>query len=65
MFADPVDRSLFNKESQIMSPYAAVGLSRRRFLQVAGAVAALWPAKAVWADASVDLDLPGGPDQRS
>ena len=48
-----------------MTPYAAVGLSRRRFLQAAGAVAAFGPANPVWADAFVELALPGGPDQRS
>ena len=48
-----------------MTPFAAVGLSRRRFLQAAGAVAAFGPANPVWADAFVELALPGGPDQRS
>ena len=58
-------RSLFEEESHIMTPFAAVGLSRRRFLQAAGAVAAFGPANPVWADAFVELALPGGPDQRS
>jgi DMSO/TMAO reductase YedYZ molybdopterin-dependent catalytic subunit len=47
-----------------MTRYAPTSLSRRRFLEAAGVFAAL-PISRAWADALVDLDLPGGPSQRS
>jgi DMSO/TMAO reductase YedYZ molybdopterin-dependent catalytic subunit len=43
----------------------ASSLSRRRFLQAAGLIAALPPINPAGADAFVRLALPGGPDQRS
>ena len=48
-----------------MTRNVASSLSRRRFLQAASIVGALPPTIPVWADAFVNLDLPGGPDQRS
>jgi DMSO/TMAO reductase YedYZ molybdopterin-dependent catalytic subunit len=48
-----------------MTRYAASSISRRRFLQAASIFAALPPTNPAWADAFVNLDLPGGPDQRS
>ena len=48
-----------------MTRYAASSLSRRRFLQAASLFAVLPPTSPAWADAFVNLDLPGGPDQRS
>ena len=48
-----------------MTRYAASSLSRRRFLQAASIVGALPPTSPAWADVLVNLDLPGGPDQRS
>jgi DMSO/TMAO reductase YedYZ molybdopterin-dependent catalytic subunit len=48
-----------------MTRYAANSLSRRRFLQAASIVGALPLTSPAWADAFVNLDLPGGPDQRS
>jgi DMSO/TMAO reductase YedYZ molybdopterin-dependent catalytic subunit len=48
-----------------MTRYAANSLSRRRFLQAASIVGALPLTGPAWADAFVNLDLPGGPDQRS
>jgi DMSO/TMAO reductase YedYZ molybdopterin-dependent catalytic subunit len=48
-----------------MTRYAASSLNRRRFLQAASIVAALPPSTHAWADAFVELALPGGPDQRS
>ena len=48
-----------------MTRYAASSLSRRRFLQAASIVGALPPTIPAWADVFVNLDLPGGPDQRS
>ncbi len=48
-----------------MTRYTANSLSRRRFLQAASIVAALPPTSPAWADVFVNLDLPGGPDQRS
>jgi DMSO/TMAO reductase YedYZ molybdopterin-dependent catalytic subunit len=47
-----------------MTRYAA-NLSRRRLLQAASIFAALQPINSAWAEAFVNLDLPGGPDQRS
>ena len=43
----------------------ASSLSRRRLLQAASLFAVLPPTSPAWADAVVNLDLPGGPDQRS
>ena len=48
-----------------MTRYAASSLSRRYFLQAASIVGALLPTSRAWADVLVNLDLPGGPDQRS
>ena len=48
-----------------MSRRAARGLSRRRFLEAASLSALLAPASPAWAGAFVDLDLPGGPSERS
>ena len=48
-----------------MTRYAVNSLSRRRFLQAASIVGALPLTSPAWADAFVNLDLPGGPDQRS
>jgi hypothetical protein len=48
-----------------MTRYAASTLSRRHFLKAASVFALLQPTNAAWADAFVNLDLPGGPDQRS
>src|SRR5271169_2269127 len=48
-----------------MTRYAASNLSRRRFLQAASLVGALPLSTPTWADAFVELALPGGPDQRS
>ena len=48
-----------------MTPRAASSLSRRRFLAAASVLALLPPANPAWAGAFVNLDLPGGPDQRS
>jgi DMSO/TMAO reductase YedYZ molybdopterin-dependent catalytic subunit len=48
-----------------MTRYAANSFSRRRFLQAASIVGALPLTSPAWADAFVNLDLPGGPDQRS
>ena len=47
-----------------MTCYAA-NLNRRRLLQAASIFAALQPINAAWAEAFVNLDLPGEPDQRS
>jgi DMSO/TMAO reductase YedYZ molybdopterin-dependent catalytic subunit len=43
----------------------AASLSRRRFLQAASLFGVLPFSTPAWADAFVNLDLPGGPDQRS
>jgi len=48
-----------------MTRYAASNLSRRRFLRAASLFAALPPTCPAWADASANLDLPGGPSLRS
>jgi hypothetical protein len=48
-----------------MTRYAASTLSRRHFLKAASVFALLQPTNAAWADAFVNLELPGGPDQRS
>jgi DMSO/TMAO reductase YedYZ molybdopterin-dependent catalytic subunit len=48
-----------------MTRNAANSLSRRRFLQAASLFAVLPPTNPAWADAFVELALPGGPDQRS
>ena len=48
-----------------MTRRAASGLSRRRFLKAASVFALPQPTNSAWADAFVNLDLPGGPDQRS
>lgn len=48
-----------------MTRRAAGGLSRRRFLEAASLSALLAPAGPAWADAVVDLGLPGGPSERS
>ena len=49
--------------TMIRSPAGA--MSRRRFLQAASLLAASAPIHPAWADASADLDLPGGPSERS
>jgi DMSO/TMAO reductase YedYZ molybdopterin-dependent catalytic subunit len=48
-----------------MTHRAAGDLSRRRFLEAAGVSALLAPAGPAWADAFVNLGLPGGPSERS
>jgi DMSO/TMAO reductase YedYZ molybdopterin-dependent catalytic subunit len=48
-----------------MTRYAASSLSRRRFLQAASLFGILPLSTSAWADAFVELALPGGPDQRS
>jgi DMSO/TMAO reductase YedYZ molybdopterin-dependent catalytic subunit len=48
-----------------MTRRAASDLSRRRFLKAASLVALLPPANPAWAGAFVNLDLPGGPSERS
>src|SRR5271168_5633991 len=48
-----------------MTHYAASSLSRRRFLQAASLFGILPLSTPTWADAFVELALPGGPDQRS
>src|SRR5579863_7804124 len=48
-----------------MTRRAPSDLSRRRFLKAASLVALLPPANPAWAGAFVNLDLPGGPSERS
>src|SRR5579863_8121845 len=48
-----------------MTRRAPSDLSRRRFLKAASLVALLPPASPAWAGAFVNLDLPGGPSERS
>ena len=48
-----------------MTRYAPNSLSRRRFLRAASVLALLPTTNPAWAGAFVNLDLPGGPDQRS
>jgi DMSO/TMAO reductase YedYZ molybdopterin-dependent catalytic subunit len=48
-----------------MTRHAASSPSRRRFLKAAGVFALLPPTNPAWADAFVDLNLPGGPSERS
>src|ERR1700741_3445655 len=48
-----------------MTRYAVTSLSRRRFLEAASLFGILPLSTPAWADAFVNLDLPGGPDQRS
>src|ERR1700748_3818289 len=52
-------------EGRTMTRRAASGLNRRRFLKAASLFALLPPTNPAWADAFVNLNLPGGPDQRS
>src|SRR4029077_9164520 len=53
------------RRTRSMTRYAASSLSRRRFLQAASLFTVLPPTSPAWADAFINLDLPGGPDQRS
>src|ERR1700751_6424657 len=48
-----------------MTRYAPNSLSRRRFLRAASVLALLPSTNPAWAGDFVNLDLPGGPDQRS
>ena len=54
------------RETKDMANFHAIqATSRRRFLGGAGAVGAMLAAPAAWADGSVKLGLPGGPDERA
>ena len=46
------------------SRHTVTNPSRRRFLQSAGILGAMLGARPAWADAFVNLDLPGGPNRR-
>src|SRR4029077_18038396 len=53
------------RRTRSMTRYAASRLSRRRFLQAASLFTVLLPTNPAWADAFINLDLPGGPERRS
>jgi DMSO/TMAO reductase YedYZ molybdopterin-dependent catalytic subunit len=58
-------RTQYEEASRTMIRSAAGAMSRRRFLQAASLLAASAPTHPAWADASVNLALPGGPSERS
>ena len=47
-----------------MADFRQITLARRGFLRSAGILSAAIAARPAWADHSIKLDLPGGPDQR-